>query len=394
MDAGSSLNAENRTDTTATHNSDTTTGLGTSMPGDTTSVAQDSGSSGGAVDASSQGTTPSTPVQTSCTAGAAFTLRLTTVATVNAPMFIVGDPREPETLFILERGGAVRVVTKGMLRPQPLFTVAPVAQDGERGALSMALHPAFPENGRMFVFFTAPASTVEEWKRTENGATKAKVLYSFAHSQMFHQGGQIAFGPDLSMYVSIGDNQNSGNAPNITARYGKILRISPETGMPQPGNMMNSFTWNYGLRNPYRFSFDRVTGDMYIADVGENTMEEIDFQPRGSPGQNFGWPAAEGTMGNSGTKPIYAYGRGVGQAIIGGYVYRGKRFPCLTGRYFYGDNRSGTVRSFIVANDVATSHMDHSAAIGGAGISSFGEDGNGEIYITRLNGRVARIEAQ
>jgi glucose/arabinose dehydrogenase len=290
-------------------------------------------------------------------------------------------------------------VRDGTLEAQPLFTATPVMTGGERGALSLALHPKFNENGRLWVFFTTPDSVIEEWRRTAAGsAEKVKEHYRFAHTASNHNGGNLAFGPDGMLYFSIGDNATSSNAPMPGSRYGKIMRIDPETAMPAAGNLMG-YTWAYGLRNPWRISFDRMTGDLYIADVGSagaNAREEVNFEPRGMGGRNYGWPAAEGELGTGGVRAVFSYPPDVGRCIVGGYVYRGKKYPCLQGRYFWGDSTSHTVRSFVMRDGMATDHRTHATLSGNAGgrIYSFGEDGEGELYILREAGRVTRIDVQ
>ncbi len=337
---------------------------------------------------------------TSCPAGAPFPmLKQTTVMGTDQlkwPIHLVGHPGEPDTMYILERGGAVRVLRGGALQAAPLMTVDVSDLESERGALSLALHPSFPENGRLWIFYTSPDSTIEEWKRTSpTSATKVKEVYRYPHSAGNHQGGNLAFGPDGMLFFSLGDNANGANASNPMSRYGKIMRIDPDTGMPAAGNMAG-YTWAYGLRNPWRISFDRLTGDLYIADVGENTQEEINFEPKGMGGRNYGWPGAEGNLGSGGVRPVHTYNRTVGESVTGGYVYRGKKYPCLHGHYFYADYDSSTVRSFMVKDGKATDHRTHANLAGNVGgnISSFGEDGNGEIYLLRSGGRVSRIDVQ
>jgi len=323
------------------------------------------------------------------------------MAGLSQPIHLVGHPSEPNVLYVLERSGAVRIVRDGALVAQPFFSAMPVVfgtggNGMERGALSLALHPQYDQNNRIFIFFTQPDSTIEEWRRTGPGAAvRVKELYRAPHSATNHQGGNLAFGPDGMLYFSVGDNGDGTNASNPISAYGKIMRINADTGLAPPGNVMGSLTWDYGLRNPWRISFDRMTGDLYIADVGDQTREEIDFEPAGMGGRDYGWPTAEGMLGTGGVRPVLDYPRDVGVSVIGGYVYRGSRYPCLQGRYFYADYDSNNVRSFRIAGGVVTDDRPHanlSGATGGA-IYSFGEDGAGEIYILRAEGRVTRIAA-
>jgi glucose/arabinose dehydrogenase len=183
-----------------------------------------------------------------------------------------------------------------------------------------------------------------------------------------------------------------------------MLRMDAETGMPAPGNVTD-YMWHLGLRNPWRWSFDRGTGDMYIGHVGQNTYESIDYAPAGSKGLNFGWPKDEGVCSGGGvggpgpdcadgvTSAILQYGGGQ-KAIIGGYVYRGARIPGLCGRYFYAEHLMGFVHSFVVVGGKVADERNHPELAAGGQVVSFGEDGAGELYIVRGNGLTTRIEAK
>jgi glucose/arabinose dehydrogenase len=225
----------------------------------------------------------------------------------------------------------------------------------------------------------------------------------------------LAFGPDGMLYVGMGDGGNGGDPDNYAQRpstlLGSMLRLDVDGGSPYaiPGD--NPFvghptyreeTWAYGLRNPWRYSFDRMTGDLYIADVGQIRLEEVSVQPASSAGgENYGWRVMEGpdcynppsgcsTAGL--TLPVYSYDHGAGCSITGGYVYRGSTFPALAGRYFFGDYCSGWIRSFVFQNGAPVGVQDHTAEVGTLSqISSFGEDGAGELYVVSLGGTVYRI---
>jgi glucose/arabinose dehydrogenase len=221
-----------------------------------------------------------------------------------------------------------------------------------------------------------------------------KNFYSHAHSNDFHNGGVIAFGPDRLLYLSMGDNHTDGAAAKTTTGfYGRILRFDPANGTAKPAPGFTDFTWDYGLRNPYRISFDRKTGDLYIGDVGESTREEIDFEPAGQGGKNWGWTGgtSDGTGSSPDTQPIAILNRTEGRAIIGGYVYRGNKIPGLCGRYFFGDNQTGNVYSLVVSNGTASAKTAH-PELKLAGLSSFGEDADGELYMSSNNGQVYRID--
>jgi glucose/arabinose dehydrogenase len=212
-----------------------------------------------------------------------------------------------------------------------------------------------------------------------------------------HNGGQLQFGPEGDLYVGMGDGGGGGDprayAQNLSSRLGKLLRRD----IDRTGS-----SWEivgYGLRNPWRFSFDRGTDNLYIADVGQGEWEEIDFTPRNSPGlENYGWDVFEGThefedkqpSGNGKLVfPIYEYSHGQGCSVTGGYVYRGKAIPSAQGRYFFGDFCLGTIWSLVVVNGEATDVRTHSINVDS--LSSFGEGRNGELYAVSLGGAVYRI---
>jgi glucose/arabinose dehydrogenase len=342
-----------------------------------------------------------------CTAVAAVpALKQTSVAQTGAAMHMTGVPGE-DTLYVLERGGKLRVVANGKLLDAPLLTVTP-GGGTERGALSIALHPKFAENKLIYVTYTAGNgdTTIDAFHRTSDTAAElVKNIYKYAHSAVIHQGGMAEFGPDGYLYLSVGDNGENGKPSQMAAsRLGKILRMDADTGMPAPGNVAD-YTWHMGLRNPWRWSFDRGTGDMYIGHVGQSAFESIDYAPAGAKGLNFGWPMDEGVCSGGGvggpgptcgagvTSAILQYGGGQ-KAIIGGYVYRGAKIPGLCGRYFYADHIMGFVHSFVVTDGKVTDERNHPELATGGQVVSFGEDGAGELYIVRINGLVSRIDAK
>jgi glucose/arabinose dehydrogenase len=327
-------------------------------------------------------------------------LRLVTVATANRPIHLIGHPSDPETVLIAERAGTVRRA-KGLRSAEmpvqlsePILTVQTNA-GSERGLLSLALHPTDP--AKLYVFYNDAASSndsvVQEFQlNVETGmATAGKVLYRAPHQAGNHQGGNLAFGADKMLYFSIGDNGSFGGrgaAIALNNNYGKILRVDPATGMPPEGNHMG-LIWSYGLRNPWRMSFDRKTGDLYIGDVGQGT-EEINFQPAGKAGTNYGWSGGGADLG----APVASYPTRQGQnCVIGGYVYRGTRNGCMYGRYFYKDRARAAAQSFVIQNGKAADERTHAGLSHNGNLYSFGEDGAGELYMLwgDPNGRVARI---
>ena len=310
-----------------------------------------------------------------------------------------GDDR----LFVVEQDGTIRIVQNGAILPQPFLNIDPLVGSGgsEQGLLSMAFHPAYGENGRFFIYYTDNngGTVVARYQVSANDPNQADpdsavVLLTLPQPYGNHNGGQLKFGPDDYLYVGLGDG-GSANDPLL-----KLLRLDVdfnESGYAVPAT--NPFVndegsrneiWAYGLRNPWRFSFDRLTGDLYIADVGQNIWEEVHFQPANSPGgENYGWKIMEGshcfqaeTCDQTGlVLPVVDYQHGAGEcSVTGGYVYRGQQFLSLYGNYFYGDYCSGKVWSLLRQSD-GTWVNNQVFGLQGLFISSFGEDVNGELYL-------------
>jgi glucose/arabinose dehydrogenase len=327
-------------------------------------------------------------------------------------------------LFVVQRSGQVRVVAPdGHLRAAPFVDLASrIVAGGEQGLLGLAFHPNFKANGRLFVDYTrsdghgAWEDVVSELTASADHSTanpaSERVLLVVADSYSNHNGGQLAFGPDGYLYIAMGDGGGSGDplgsGQSRKTLLGKILRIdvnaahasgkqyaiprtnpyagggiSPGAGLPE--------IWAYGLRNPWRFSFDRGTGDLYIGDVGQNAWEEIDRQAAWSRGgQNYGWNAFEGThcfssacSGVVAVSPITEYGHALGCSVTGGYVYRGTRQPTLKGIYVFGDYCAGTIFTVPAGGGF---HAPKPVANTGKQISSFGEGEDGEIYLVDIGG--------
>jgi glucose/arabinose dehydrogenase len=267
---------------------------------------------------------------------------------------------------------------------------------GEQGLLSVAFHPRFARNGRYYVNYTAPDNRVVEYR----GRQRLRTLLSLPDPYSNHNGGQNVFGPDGRLYVGTGDAGAGGDpenrAQNLGSRFGKLLAINVDR------RGAGWQTVGYGLRNPWRFSFDRRTGDLYIGDVGQNSWEEVDFTPRRSPGiENYGWDVFEGRARFESKSPnprgrivgpVAVYPLGGGHcAVVGGFVYRGAAVPAARGRYFYGDNCSGTIWSLRIAGGRARDVRQEPFTI--QNISSFGEDGRGELYAVNLRGGIFRLAA-
>jgi len=322
-------------------------------------------------------------------------------------------------LFVVQQGGQVRVIdSNGSLRVASFVDLSGrILAGGERGLLGLAFHPGFAANGRLFVDYTRAgdgATVISELTALPGHGSadpaSEKILLTISQPFANHNGGQIAFGPDGYLYIGMGDGGGggdpNGNGQNRQVLLGKILRIAVN-GTPAPGKAYaipssNPYAaggispggglpeiWAYGLRNPWRFSFDRGSGDLYIGDVGQNAWEEIDRQAAGSRGGlNYGWNAWEGRHCYStacstvtAVPPIVEYGHNPGCSVTGGYVYRGARQPALKGIYLFGDYCSGTIFSVPAGGGTLA---PRAVAQTGLLISSFGEGEDGEVYLVDL----------
>jgi glucose/arabinose dehydrogenase len=347
------------------------------------------------------------------------------VSGLSAPVYVTQPPGETSRLFVVEQSGRIKIFRSGAIVPTPFLDVSDVISCcGERGLLSMAFHPNFAHNGQFFVAYTDILGALQVSRYVVSSdpdvadPTSALPILLVDHPTFAnHNGGLIKFGPDGFLYIGTGDGGSggdpAGNGQNTTALLGKILRIDVNSGAPYAIPANNPFVglpparaeiWAYGVRNPWRFSFDRLTGDLYIADVGQSAREEVNVQPASSlGGENYGWRTMEGTLcfnpptGCSQTGlvlPVLDYPHTDGCSITGGYVYRGAELPILAGHYFYADYCRGWVRSFRYVNGAVADQHDYTTEFGTLGnITSFGEDTRGELYITTQAGRVYRIAA-
>jgi glucose/arabinose dehydrogenase len=324
-------------------------------------------------------------------------------------------------MFIIQQTGQVVILQDDAITGTLLDISGQISTGSEQGLLSIALHPDFAKNGRFYIDYTDGNGNtqVEQWaisKDDPNVADPASATTILSVEQPFpnHNGGLLMFGPDGYLYVGLGDGGSqgdpNGNGQNLGVLLGKILRIDidqTEGDLPYAIPKDNPFVgrvdarseiWAYGLRNPWRFSFDRQTGDLYIADVGQGEVEEANFQPAGEGGLNYGWNLMEGTncyleadCDQSGlTLPFFEYthSSGAGCSISGGYVYRGEAIPALSGAYLAGDYCTGYIWAVNPQTGVATDAMES-----GLSISSFGEDASGELYVVDLNGGIYKIIA-
>lgn len=343
------------------------------------------------------------------------------------PVFVTSPPRDISRLFIVEKPGRIRILKWGSLLPAPFLDLTgQVSTGSEQGLLGLAFHPDYANNGWFFVNYTNTSgnTVVARYRVSANpdvaDPSSAVVVLQVNQPYANHNGGHLAFGPDGYLYIGLGDGGSAGdpqgNAQNPSTLLGKMLRIDVDSASPYGIPPSNPFVgsgppldeiWALGLRNPWRYSFDRINGDLYIGDVGQNRYEEIDFQPFGfAGGANYGWNVVEGNghCYPSGAScnpslyvnPIHEYDHSQGCSVTGGYVYRGCKMPDLHGTYFYGDFCSAFVRTFQVVGGVATNHQDRTAELESSGVSidqiaSFGEDARGELYIVDLGGEIFRI---
>ena len=353
------------------------------------------------------------------------------VSGLSFPTYVTHAPGDTSRLFILQKGGAIRIfdLTTNTLLPTPFLTVTVAggtSESDERGLLGLAFDPGYAKNGQFYIYYTGTSTNVlARYTRSAANPNVANaagvVMMSWADPFTNHNGGWIDFGPDGNLYMGVGDggsaNDPNGAGQNLNTRLGKMHRIKPTVGGAAPyytipadnpfvgGVTTDDEVWAYGLRNPWRSAFDRENGDLYIADVGQNAIEEINFQKAGAgAGRNYGWRCMEGLSctgltgctcnGPTLTLPIKTYthvtGTTGGFSITGGYVYRGCAIPGLQGTYFYADyvtnnvwsfrlNRdTGVQTEFTVRNTQITPSLDGFAV---NQISSFGQDANGEMYV-------------
>jgi glucose/arabinose dehydrogenase len=355
----------------------------------------------------------------------------TEVATgFSAPVLVKAAGADTTRLYVVQQGGVIRLILNGTLEDQPFLDISDLLQaGGERGLLGLAFHPDYEQNGRFFVHYSSNGdgglntgdTVIAEFARSAdpNVASPDQVAEILTETQpdSNHNGGSIEFGGDGMLYIFLGDGGSGGdpwgtigNGQEPDTFLGKVLRIDV-AALPYSipaGNMAPPFRpeiWDYGLRNPYRVSFDACTADLYIADVGQGQWEEVNVEPAGQGQTNYGWRCREGAHdfnldcgpnAGSAVDPAIEYDHGDGVSITGGYVYRGSAIPSLRGTYFYGDFGSGIVRSFVWAEGAISQETNwDSLDMGGNSISSFGQDAAGEMYIVHWSqGTVYRIEAE
>jgi glucose/arabinose dehydrogenase len=339
-------------------------------------------------------------------------VRLVQVAELQQPVAMAVRPGD-RALYVAEQTGAVRALRDGRVDPTPVVDISDqVTAGGEQGLLGLAFSP----DGRfLYLNFTDTDGNSRIVELTMRGREadpgSLRLVLQVDQPYANHNGGQLAFGPDRLLYIAFGDGGSGGdphgNGQSLETLLGKILRIDPrpDGGRPYQVPPDNPFVgragarpeiWSYGLRNPWRFTFDPATGDMWIGDVGQNAWEEVDHEPAGSGGRNYGWNRLEGRHAFEGERPagavdpVIEYARqGSACTVIGGSVYWGRRIPGLRGAYLYGDYCAGWVRAARVRGGRVAEQRDLGLSV--PNLTSFGVDPAGELYAMSLAGGVYRL---
>jgi glucose/arabinose dehydrogenase len=346
--------------------------------------------------------------------GAAASPQLVPVGTFDNPMYVTAPPGDRSRLFVVERAGTVRVVADGARRPGAFLDLSgQVGLDGERGLLSIAFAPDYATSGLVYSYLAAAGPVgqlqVREYRAEPAGdrvdPASERIVWRQDHGESpFHNGGTIAFGPDGMLWIATGDGGVAPeSAQDLSSQLGKVLRIDPRPNpfaIP-PDNPFGTTVIASGLRNPFRWSFDRARGDLLIGDVGQNDREEVDFLARDRllSGADFGWVCREGTIQTPGQScdpsaryvpPVLDYAHPVSgsRAIAGGNIVRDPGLPTLLGRYLYADTYVGDIRSLVPS----TGGDDRSTGLTAQMIVGFGEDGCGHVHVVSLDGPVYRIQ--
>lgn len=354
------------------------------------------------------------------------------------PIYVAFAPGDDSQMFVVEKDGRIRILKDGAILETPFLDITNLVavNFGEMGLLGFAFHPNFDQIPKVYVYYSTEddsaddhSSVVVEYSVSDDDANRldpasARELLRIDQPQVNHNGGNLQFGPDGFLYIALGDGGGGGdshgaegNGQNLDTLLGKILRIDVNNrqgdlqyAIPS-GNMQGSGVrpeiWSYGWRNPWRFSFDACTGDMYVADVGQGALEEVDFEPAATPGRNYGWRLMEAeNCFNPGSGcdasaqnlqlPVASYGRAVGQSITGGYVYRGAAIPALHGAYFYADFATAAFFALRIENGSIVGEPENiTSNLNGDGetsIASFGQDNAGNLYVVSLSGTISRVD--
>jgi glucose/arabinose dehydrogenase len=353
---------------------------------------------------------------------ATFAVRLDLVAGgLDQPVYVADAGDGSGRLFVVERGGTIRIVKNGAVRPDPFLDITDLVESAgsEQGLLSVAFPPDFADTGQFYVYYTARGgvgvgdNTIARYRVSESNPNIAdpasgEVLLAVPDERRNHNGGLLQFGPDSYLYVGLGDGGGAGdpegNGQNPKTLLGSLLRIDVSQHSDQPYTIPpdNPFAdgeagapeiWVWGLRNPWRYSFDRLTGDLFIGDVGQGAIEEIDWLPKGrQAGVNLGWNVMEGTAcygaetcdQTGRALPVAEYSHDQGCSVVGGYDYRGTASPALHGVYLFADYCSGLLWG--LGRDRSGAWTMSQPIETGLNVSSFGEDAAGELYVVSLDG--------
>lgn len=351
-----------------------------------------------------------TPAPAAVPKAAAEKVRLVEWATGLArPLAMEAVPGDAEgRLWVAEKHGRVKVLGKdGTVQGAPILDIEErLSKASEQGLLGLAFHPSFAKNALFYLHYTDKSgdTRVEEWRFAEGKGTRVREVFTVEQPWSNHNGGHLAFGPDGLLWIGMGDGGSAGdpkgNGQNPQALLGKMLRVDVAAEKPEPRITL------HGLRNPWRYTFDRKTGDLYIGDVGQNRFEEVHVIASGTTSGNLGWDAREGFVcyeprrdcrSEGLTPPVLVYPTGVeGCTVVGGHVYRGKAIPSLHGTYFYADYCTGLLRSFRwKGKQEIAEHWDWKAALDPqerlASIASFAEDADGELYVISLDGTIRKL---
>jgi glucose/arabinose dehydrogenase len=386
----------------------------------------DGGATTNAVNGAATQAAATTPSGDQAQSSAARGVKLVKVGSFDQPLYVTAPPADQRRIFVVGQGGRIDVVRGGRTLDTPFLDVGDdVTAGGEQGLLGLGFAPDYAQSGLFYIYFTGTDNKqhlVEYRRKTEDVADTASARTVFVHDdpEANHNGGQLAFGPDGYLYVGTGDGGGGddqhgarGNAQNLASPLGKILRIDPRANGAKPftAPSSNPFVnrsgalpeiYAYGLRNPWRFSFDRVRGDLVIGDVGQDAVEEIDFARKGTArGANYGWRPWEGRDRNfnepapAAKFPVITKTHDDGWcSITGGYVVRDKAVPGLLGRYVYGDYCKGQLRSARLSGGRASGDQAIPGLKTISGLTSFGEDASGRVYVVSQSGPVYRFAAR
>ncbi len=378
----------------------------------------------GRADATAAPATSSAAGQARAREAAASGVRLVSVGSFDSPVYVSAPPADRRRIFVVEQAGTIRVVRAGKRLARPFLDIRSIVKSGgEQGLLSIAFAPDYAKTRRFYVNYTDKAGLqriVEYRSGSADRANRAsaRTVLRYDGVEDNHNGGLLVFGPDRLLYAGTGDGGGAddqhgtrGNAQDLGSLLGKLLRIDPRRSGSRAYSVpsSNPFVdrpgarpeiYSYGLRNPWRFSFDRTTGDLAIGDVGQNAIEEIDFAPKGQArGVNYGWRPLEGTRRNfdepapGAVAPVLELTHPPNCSVTGGYVVRDGGVPALAGRYVYGDLCKGELRSVRLAAGAATGDAAIARVAKIDQLASFGEDARGRVYVVSLSGPVYRLAA-